>query len=159
MITWSVFNEFSDISDKYLPESGEGNSMATQIVTAINKIVYKYYNDGDVLDDPYGYGNNISTFGNWLYNYLNLEELEDTIGLEDDRDEYTSILYKVAKKCLNEEFLAEYVDKPTISSVYSETDGPFHHGYIEEEEEDDYWDDEVDECGYDPYTGTYDFDC
>lgn len=29
----------------------------------------------------------------------------------------------------------------------------------ESEEEDDYFDDDVDECGYNPYTGAYDFDC
>jgi len=29
----------------------------------------------------------------------------------------------------------------------------------EEEEDSDYWEDDVDECGYNPYMGCYDFDC
>lgn len=29
----------------------------------------------------------------------------------------------------------------------------------EEEEDSDYWEDDVDECGFNPYMGCYDYDC
>ena len=47
-VDWGYFNKFEDTIDKYMPSSGEGETMASQIATAINKLVYKWYNDGDV---------------------------------------------------------------------------------------------------------------
>ena len=42
-----------ELLDKYLPDEGEGKTMATQAVTAMCKIVYRWYNDGDVFDNTY----------------------------------------------------------------------------------------------------------
>lgn len=54
-ITWSSFDEkeTNELEDKYLPNSGEGDNMATQAVTATSKLIYKYFNDGDVFDNNY----------------------------------------------------------------------------------------------------------
>ena len=41
MASWSAFDEFDGICDQYLPSRGEGDTMASQIVTAINKLIYK----------------------------------------------------------------------------------------------------------------------
>ena len=70
-VVWDYFNIFHDINDKYLPDSGEGDNMATQTVTAVNKLVYKWYNDGDVYDNSTasgldGWGNDLSDYANWL---------------------------------------------------------------------------------------------
>ena len=42
-VDWDYYNkdEFSRISDKYLPSMGEGETLATQICTAVSKLVYK----------------------------------------------------------------------------------------------------------------------
>lgn len=50
MASWSAFNEFDGICYQYLPSRGEGDTMASQIVTAICKLVYKWFNDGDVYE-------------------------------------------------------------------------------------------------------------
>ena len=57
--------------------------MATQICTALNKLVYKWCNDGDVYDNTYGldgWANNLSSYANWIYKYLPLsQEILDRI--------------------------------------------------------------------------------
>lgn len=34
------FRKFKKINDKYLPDYGEGNTFASQAVTAVNKLIY-----------------------------------------------------------------------------------------------------------------------
>ena len=82
MASWSAFDEFDGICDQYLPSRGEGDTMASQIVTAINKLIYKWFNDGDVYDNSYfiqGWCNDISSYANWLYEYINLTELGEAM--------------------------------------------------------------------------------
>lgn len=50
-VDWDYYNKFEEITDKYMSNQGEGDTLASQIVTAINKLVYKWYNDGDVFDN------------------------------------------------------------------------------------------------------------
>ena len=38
-VDWSYYNQFDDVMDAYLPHSGEGNTKAEQIVTAITIVV------------------------------------------------------------------------------------------------------------------------
>lgn len=52
-VDWGYFDKFEWADEKYLPCRGEGETKATQIVTAINKLVYKWYNDGDVFDNTH----------------------------------------------------------------------------------------------------------
>ena len=98
MVNWSEFDQFDSICDKYLPASGEGDSMATQIVTAITKLVYKFYNDGDVFDNTYhlsGWVNDISSYANWLFTYINLTELLEIRNIKTN-DDYSVLLFKSA---------------------------------------------------------------
>ena len=44
------FDKFEALVDKYMPMRGEGETAASQIVTAVNKLIYKWYNDGDVFE-------------------------------------------------------------------------------------------------------------
>ena len=48
---WSDFDRFET---KYMPRMGDGDTMASQAETALNKIVFKWYNDGDVYDNQHG---------------------------------------------------------------------------------------------------------
>ena len=71
---WSEFNKFDEADEKYLPACGEGDTMASQITTAVCKLVYKWYNDGDVFDNTNGLGgwcNDLSSYANWLWKYCN----------------------------------------------------------------------------------------
>ena len=43
-------NEFHDkMWDKYVPSCGKADTLGGEILRAINRIVYKYYNDGDTV--------------------------------------------------------------------------------------------------------------
>ena len=134
MVNWSEFDQFEPICDKYLPASGEGDSMATQIVTAITKLVYKFYNDGDVFDNTYhlsGWVNDISSYANWLFTYINLTELLDIRNIKTN-DEYSVLLLKIANKCMNEEYLEQYKDEPKKGSIY-DCDGIFWFSELEDD--------------------------
>ena len=84
-VDWGYFDKFEWADEKYLPCRGEGETKATQIVTAINKLVYKWYNDGDVFDNTHylvGWWNNLSSYANWL---------------EHHTDKASDILHKISK--------------------------------------------------------------
>ena len=135
MASWSAFNEFDGIYGQYLPSRGEGDTMASQIVTAICKLVYKWFNDGDVYDNRYfmnGWCNDLSSYANWLYEYINLTELDEIETVKDD-EEYSNLLFKIAKKCLNEDYLKQYEEEPRKGSIYKAT-GPFEFSEYEEDD-------------------------
>ena len=145
-VDWSYFNKFEKLDDEYLPPSGEGDNMATQLATATSKLVYKWYNDGDVFDNTWGmdgWANDLSSYANWLYKYIPeskpiLDEIQHTLlGRE-----YEQILKKLCDTCYTEEKLKELEKEPKKGSVYSEN-GPFEFDDSPEEDEyDDYWDED-----------------
>ena len=113
--------------------------MASQIVTAINKLVYKWYNDGDVYDNTHhleGWGNDLSSYANWLYNHAEGTRtiLNSIFDVYDDSD-YEDLLKKLTDLVLNEEYLKKY-DKSTIGSIYEE-EGPFKWRNTSEEDEEE----------------------
>ena len=140
---WEEFRVFGAVNDKYLPPRGEGETMATQIVTAVNKIVYKWYNDGDVYDNTYmmdGWCNDLSSYANWLFKYV--PETRDILSRISDvynDEEYEEILYALADRTLNEAFLVKY-NKGIVGSIY-DCDGMFKF----EENTEDEWEDEEDD--------------
>lgn len=145
-VDWDYYNKFEEITDKYMSNQGEGDTLASQIVTAINKLVYKWYNDGDVFDNVHsglsGWANDLSSYANWLYKYCEEAKpiLYDVYGMGDESD-YETLLQELADACLNEEFLKEF-EKPKQGSIYN-CDGPFEFSeYSEDEEEEDYYDDD-----------------
>lgn len=170
-VNWEYFDKFNDIIDKYMPDQGEGDTLASQIVTAINKLIYKWYNDGDVFDNVNsgmdGWANDLSSYANWLNKYCKPASriLDSIYGCNTD-DEYANILRALADKCLNSEYLAT-VETPAQGSIY-ECDGPFEFdidkGYEDEDEEDEdiYYCDrcsaEIDEYTYSANDGLCD-DC
>ena len=144
-VDWGYYNkkEFEDIDKKYLPAEGEGETLASQIVTAINKLIYKWYNDGDVFDNVHsglsGWANDLSSYANWLYKYCEEAKpiLYNIYGMGDESD-YETLLQELADACLNEEFLKEF-EKPKQGSIYN-CEGPFEFSEFDDEEEEDYYD-------------------
>lgn len=155
-VDWGYYNkkEFEDIDKKYLPAEGEGETLASQIVTAINKLIYKWYNDGDVFDNVHsglsGWANDLSSYANWLYKYCEEAKpiLYNIYGMGDESD-YETLLQELADACLNEEFLKEF-EKPKQGSIYN-CEGPFEFSEFDDEEE-DYYEDEDDEDDEDEET-------
>ena len=143
--SWDDFQSpiADEMNDLYLPSYGDGDNMATQAVTAANKLIYKWFNDGDVYDNTYameGWCNDISGSANWLYNHI--PSLQRTLfSIKDCRNDaqYEEILYDVFTTILEDpEYLENLSKLPKIGDAYNE-DGPFE--FVEHEEE---WDDDDD---------------
>ena len=138
-VEWDYFNKFSNITDKYLPVEGEGDTKATQIVTAVNKLVYKWYNDGDVYDNTYyleGWANDLSSYANWLSTYVKksrkiLQQIRYIVVGSD----YEELLKELADTLLDEQFLAEQEEITKVGSIYN-CSGEF---MFEELEDEDYY--------------------
>lgn len=154
----SAFDKFESIIDKYMPDIGEGDSLASQMVTAVNKLIYKWYNDGDVFDNNYalsGWLNDLSSFANWLYKYVKeTRPILNRIYKIKDEAGYEYILLALAMTVLTEDFLSKYSDKVKTGSIYR-CDGPFSwvdlskYGDEDEEdwyeEEDDWYEEDLEE--------------
>lgn len=156
-VNWSYFDKFDEFEDMYLPRNGEGETEATQAVTAVCKIIYKWYNDGDVYDNTYhleGWWNDISSYANWLYRYIpattGIKEILERIYDVTNSSEYESeILKPLADTIFDYELLNNLNQHLKEGSIYT-CHGPFK--YVEEEEEkyeEEYDDEEYDEDDYD----------
>ena len=137
----SYFSKYSDIENEYMQPDGEGDTMASQLVTAINTIIYRYYNDGDIFTNEYELPSyaDLTDFANWLYKYVpeTRKILEKVVYIRDE-NEYEEILKALADTFFNKDILKTY-EKPKQGSIYN-CDGRF--GYIDEDEDEDFIEDE-----------------
>ena len=149
-VDWGYYDKFEQLIDKYMPMRGEGETKASQIVTAVNKLIYKWYNDGDVFDTTYylkGWANDLSDYANWLYEYTDADTILSKIVHCFNESEYEDLLQELADKLLNEEYLAKENEVVKVGTIYK-CDGIFKYVEYEELEEDydyDYEEDEEDE--------------
>ena len=145
MKDWGFFDKYEEVTKDRLPDRGEGETMGSQIVTAVTKLVYKWYNDGDVYDNTgalEGWWNDLSSYANWL-----AENVECTgrilYGISGcmNGSDYEDLLADLAEMTLNEDFLKKYDARPKQGSIYN-CEGPFRFEEYEEEEEEDDWEEE-----------------
>lgn len=129
--------------DKYLPDRGDGENQATQAVTAVCKLVYKWYNDGDVYDNHYnihGWANDISGSANWLYNHIDkTQSLLMEIKYINSEKEYEDLLDELEDVVINENLLSELEKLQHDGDAYHES-GPFSFDEDLENEEDEEYD-------------------
>lgn len=132
-VDWDVYSSPKDkrIEEKYLPAYGEGDTMATQAVTAVAKLVSKWYRNGDVYDNTYhikGGCNDLSSYANWLDRYIGgkrkavsevLHKIEDVSSHAD----YENLLCEL-NGLFDEDFLEELNAEEKTGTIY-ECDGDF----------------------------------
>lgn len=141
-VNWDYYDKFDGVNDKYLPFEGEGETKATQIVTAVTKLVYKWYNDGDVFDNTShleGWANDLSSYANWLYHRTN-EAMQNILNKVYDcynDSDYEDLLKELADELLNEEYLAEQDKIKKEFSIY-DYEGKFKFVEVDEDEDDYY---------------------
>lgn len=146
-VNWDYYDKFESLVDKYLPMRGEGETKATQIVTAVNKLVYKWYNDGDVFDNSHaleGWCNDLSSYANWLYYHTDTRNILNKISMCFNESDYEDLLKELADKLLDEEYLEEQNRIKKVETIY-ECIGVFKWVEPNEDEEEDDWDYEEDE--------------
>ena len=143
-VSWDYYDKFEKLIDKYMPSRGEGETKASQIVTAVNKLVYKWYNDGDVFDTSYaleGWANDLSDYANWLYEHTNADNILAKIANCCSESDYENLLKELADKLLDEEFLAKMEEVEKVGSIYK-CDGIFQ--WVESTKDEEDWDEEED---------------
>lgn len=123
-VDWGYYDKFDGVCEKYLPVRGEGETKATQIVTAVNKLVYKYYNDGDVFDNTHylnGWANDLSDYANWLYYHTTdkAEEILNKISKCYTDSDYEDLLKELADELLNEEYLTKQNKIEKHKTIYN----------------------------------------
>ncbi len=136
-VDWGYYDKYEALIDKYMPMRGEGETVASQIVTAVNKLIYKWYNDGDVFDNTHGMetGNDLSDYANWLYeNTKNAWKILNKISNCFNDDSYENLLKELADELLNEEYLLEQNEKEKVGTIY-DCDGKFKYEECDDEEE------------------------
>lgn len=137
-VNWDYFDRFEKITSNYLPNYGEGDTVASQAVTAVMKLVYKWYNDGDVFDNTKyleGWANDLSSYANWLYNHTDRAKMLENIFVISTGSEYEDLLKELADSVLDESWLSTQ-NKPKEGSIY-QCNGKFkfvEYGYDDEEE-------------------------
>lgn len=138
-VGWGYYDKFEKLIDKYMPMSGEGETKASQIVTAVNKLLYKYYNDGDVFDNTHhleGWANDLSSYANWLYeNTKNAWKILNKITTCYTNEDYEDLLKELTDELLNEECLVEQNKEEKVGTIY-DCDGKFKYEEPEDDEED-----------------------
>lgn len=140
-VNWDYYDKFEGLIDKYMPMSGEGDTKASQIVTAVNKLVYKYYNDGDVFDNTHhleGWVNDLSSYANWLYeNTKNAWKILNKISVCYTNEDYEDLLKELADELLDEAYLVEQNKEEKVGTIY-DCDGKFKYEKPEDDREDWY---------------------
>lgn len=138
-VNWSYFDKFERITANYMPNYGEGDTIASQAVTAVNKLVYKWYNDGDVFDNTHymeGWCNDLSSYANWLAKYTPAGTILNRVYECYTGDDYEELLQDLADMILDSDWLEEWKDVPKAESIYN-CDGDFkfvEYGFDDEEE-------------------------
>lgn len=141
MKNWNDFDVFEDIINEYMLPQGEGETMASQAVTAVNKLVYKWFNDGDVYDNTYGlegWANDLSSYANWLDENMPsaVRHILHGIAFCYIEDDYSELLYDLCDVVLDPVELERMNKCPKIGSIY-DCDGPYK--FVEPEEDDNEW--------------------
>ena len=136
-VQWDYYDKFKSVIDKYMPATGEGETIASQAVTALNKLIHKWYNDGDVFDNSRyleGWCNDLSSYANWLYNHTDRAKMLENIFCISTHSEYEDLLKEMADSILDEDWLSTQ-EMEKQGSIY-QCRGPFKFvDYDEEEEE------------------------
>ena len=143
-MAWDDFDIFDDIITECgcWVDRGEGEDKGTQIAIATTKLVYKWFNDGDVFDNTYrleGWANDLSNYANWLYYNTTDEAARILRGIADcyGDDDYEELLYDLCDELIDRNYLRKMKEEPKVGTIYK-CDGPFefNEDYDDEEEED-----------------------
>ena len=125
----SINSTFKKVVDEFMPSYGEGDNKLTQFLVAANKLIHKWYNDGDVFDSCNGLGwaNDISGSANWLYKYSNdnkIKALLDKIYNIYSEEEYERNIIKPLEAYLDRlastDYFKELAAQPKVGNAYNE---------------------------------------
>ncbi len=127
---------FSELRDKLVPGCGKADTVAGEIIRAMDRLIYRFYNDGDMVGDGYG---NETCNGSYRYMYRKLgNNCPDLYGESGNEEGYAEALAALAEEVMN--FLKENPDlqeTPNSDDSRSDFDEPEDRDWYREEEDDD----------------------
>lgn len=142
-----IDKSFEALRDKYVPDCGMANTKGGEIIRAYDRIVYRYFNDGDMVGISYG---NETCNGSYRFLYRTLGDLcPDLVSAADySEDKYLETLLKLAEN------VKKYLDEhPDVFETENYTDSrdqiPEDFDWQEEDEDEDWYDEDEDETTYD----------
>ena len=112
-------SSYSILTNKYLPSRGQGDTKASQLVTAANKIIYGWYNNGDTIS---GDGNDLTSYANWIDQHIKEPEIRKI--LKDDYIDYidtyylSEIILPLIKFVFREDFLEKLASQEVEGDIY-----------------------------------------
>ena len=131
---------YSILNKDYLPSTDEGTNLAEQLVTATNKLIYKWYNDGDVIA---GDGNDLTNYANWIdMNFTETPSIfvkAETIYNSNDEDYLSLVLIPLIEFVFDEDRLKELSNYECTGSIYNcggrfeSDDNSYNHNNDDEE--------------------------
>ena len=112
-------SSYSILTNKYLPSRGQGDTKASQLVAATNKIIYGWYNNGDTIS---GDGNDLTSYANWIDRHIKEPEIRKI--LKDDFIDYndtyylSEIILPLIKFVFREDFLEGLTSQEIEDDIY-----------------------------------------
>lgn len=124
-----MLERFDPITNKYMPDRGEGTTIASQTVKALNRLISQFYVNGDVYDNRYGlrgWCNYVDSCANWLYAHADSETITilDRISTARTEDDYEEILWALANHLYDEGYLKSVENLPAEGTIYK-CKGPY----------------------------------
>ena len=153
MSNWGRLSEHDDkihdeLFDRYVPACGKADTIGGEILRAINRIVYRYYNDGDT----------ILFYDGGDYNYLRtaneflIANVPNYINYSESNSDYEDVICANLKCCLDYVVNNPQVfEQPNYSDFIKDSLCEEYRVYYDDDEEwlDDEWDDcDDDELDY-----------
>ena len=143
-----IDKSFEPLRNKYVPDSGTANTKGGEILRAYDRLMYRYYNDGDMVGVDYG---NETCNGSYRYLYHTLGDLcPDMPGAAFRSEEaYLEALLQLAENV--QKYLNEHQD---IFEIENYTDSREQipedlDWYQEDEDDEDWYEEDEDEMTYD----------
>jgi len=131
-------NRINELFKELVPETGKADSLAGELVRAMSRIAYRFYNDGDMVNIAYG-KETCNPAARFLIAKGNAEVSSLTAGLWEifSEDAYEKVMDILCGA------VADYVEQnPDLRTQPTEDMWDFKD---EEEDQDDSWDEEEDD--------------
>lgn len=131
-----IFDKYSDKLKKFYADVGEGDTLASQAAAAVNKLVYKWFNDGDTYDNTgvmKGWANDLSSYANWLASHIDGAEgilnmiwrVDGGLTANQQDEQYEKmVLEPLCELVCKEGFLEGLAQQPKDGSIY-DCNGPY----------------------------------
>lgn len=131
--TYTRNTELQELFDKYVPATGKADTVGGELLRAINKLLYRYYNDGDVVGLDYG-NETCNAPARFLETNTKLEPWVLKLWEYAADKKYESLLNRLAQKVIQvckQDNLFEQANEEDMNDY----DDPSDYTWAEEDEE------------------------